>query len=750
MSFPKSLIVLAISSALTACGGGGGGDTSTSTTSVGDITVSGTAVAGPLNGAEVTLTDKNGNPITGVVAVQTNADGSYEIVIPSSVPQGTYILTVSADDSTTMTCDIIGGCGDGIAYGGNVDLSNTDFSIEAPIDGTINEPNLRTNVTTQTTEASKNFKAGVYTTPTEALVAKAASLGLTLDDLTKTDYVVYANEAAAKTALSALADTDPKKILMVEHNALMAKAISDGNSFVQAIDHSTDTANVIDYDLDDAASDLGVTFTAPAVPESAKFTKDESTGEIVAPEVPDDVDLKAALKVRAFVKQIDDLENNLQGIGDNFDEMVDAEIQPITDALDDSANQVLTGMSDALAAIGDFTGDVIDNKYDDYKYQLYSKVDSNTAGTEAEYATGTYAVNGFNVAYDSAAKTFKVNQTLNGIAHDITVTMSESVTTSESVCTDSNYDNCTTETFKASLSLEVNGKSSDDTVELVATEGALIINVDVKDTDKNSSNGDWAWNGEGTGNLTRAKLPVTITDDDGNSFTGTLDVSALGVKFVDTESYTSGAGTGEYTTAISSLSAKLSGAFNSSEGSSAEASVTISASGISGVENETWGNNNWTWDETYKADSVTVTMAMGTALSGTWGDTAEMIVTLNAKGLEIVDDYQDNNTTYLNNGGSAKVTMAYNGSSLSADLTVPSITKENENEPKTYTGSITNHNSVVLAFDIEEADDGDLATGKIKIGETVYANVVEEEDGTFTVTYTGAGFVDGEADTVIL
>ncbi|GLS27213.1 hypothetical protein [Marinibactrum halimedae] len=147
---------------LCACGGGGGGSSSSGATPTPapvqpSFDISGTAAKGVIVGGVV-----NAYPIVeGIVdtsnslgSATSDENGNYSITIDNFEDQPIVVRIQPAEDgSTIMKCDITGGCGDGIPFGGDFPLTDTSFVLDAMIPTPTGEE-IVTNISTMTNVAT--------------------------------------------------------------------------------------------------------------------------------------------------------------------------------------------------------------------------------------------------------------------------------------------------------------------------------------------------------------------------------------------------------------------------------------------------------------------------------------------------------------------------------------------------------------------------------------------------------------------
>ncbi len=122
MELKKLALAIAISTALTACGGGDSSSSSSSSSSstASTYTISGTAAKGIIQKGIVTAKEYVGGTWTTVGSTLTDDNGDYTLSL-SGYAGGVLKIEITAGANTTMKCDGSSGCGDA-AFGQSVAL----------------------------------------------------------------------------------------------------------------------------------------------------------------------------------------------------------------------------------------------------------------------------------------------------------------------------------------------------------------------------------------------------------------------------------------------------------------------------------------------------------------------------------------------------------------------------------------------------------------------------------------------------
>ncbi len=179
LKFRKTLLVLGISAALSACGGGsddnGGGDPVTAI----EATIAGTAAKGIIIAGNVVASELNADKTVkneNVGSTVTDSEGKYSLELNDSYEGGPIKITVTASDATTMVCDVVAGCGTAEAGDPLDEDANgtTDF-------GERYKPSS-ISMTALLPEAEDGETIDIQITPFTHMAAERAMSGSTLDD----------------------------------------------------------------------------------------------------------------------------------------------------------------------------------------------------------------------------------------------------------------------------------------------------------------------------------------------------------------------------------------------------------------------------------------------------------------------------------------------------------------------------------------------------------------------------------------
>ena len=225
--FVNALLTLALVTLLAACGGGGGGGGSAP---AGPPAVSGTASKGIIKNGVVSIYGVTAGVTDSepLVTGATDSNGEYSLQLPSY--SGPIVIEITSDGNSTMTCDVVDGCGEGFVFGDDYPLSN-DFSLKAVVPSTPAGKTITTNITTLTTmaaafaEADGNVDAQVI----QDANSQVASLFNITGDITEIDVVDITDPEAL-----AAAGSQTQKIATLGP-AILSASLSDETNVEQAI-----------------------------------------------------------------------------------------------------------------------------------------------------------------------------------------------------------------------------------------------------------------------------------------------------------------------------------------------------------------------------------------------------------------------------------------------------------------------------------------------------------------------------------
>ena len=141
------------------------------------LTLSGVAAKGIIFGGIVNIHPVINGALsdTSLVSGLTSGDGSYSVQIPDYDGSPFVVRVTAADDgSTSMRCDLAGGCGGGVGFGGVVTLDDPDFNIDAivpPVVDPTASVNLSVLTDTATSVALDTLSSNTGTSIEDAITA---------------------------------------------------------------------------------------------------------------------------------------------------------------------------------------------------------------------------------------------------------------------------------------------------------------------------------------------------------------------------------------------------------------------------------------------------------------------------------------------------------------------------------------------------------------------------------------------------
>jgi hypothetical protein len=256
MQLKKSLIALALTSTLAACGSDSStpeADTKQTPVTAVETVINGKAVKGVLTNAVVTIYKfVDGTPVALTdtelkdANVSTDGEGNYTFTVLDYTGPIKVELSPSTDaaNPTKMTCDAPAGCGD-VAFAQEINLTSADPSFKlAAISVVDTDAEVKINVSALTHLASKLIEAdedGINTTTVAAQSSKIANTFGITGDITLLEPTVTDNAAA----VAAEDNNDELKYGLI--NAGIMAALFSGE---------TDDAGILSGKLAEVAADL--------------------------------------------------------------------------------------------------------------------------------------------------------------------------------------------------------------------------------------------------------------------------------------------------------------------------------------------------------------------------------------------------------------------------------------------------------------------------------------------------------------
>lgn len=655
MNINKSLIAIAITSVLSACGGSSSSTPVVEPPPPVEKVVNGTASKGLILGGEVNayLINNNGTKIEPSIGTATTntTDGTYELTLDASYNGEPLIIEITAIDGSQMKCDLSvcladNDAGVAITFGELYTLP-TDFELSAVSSGSDSDT-ISINITPLTNIAAaltldKVARGAAPAAAAEASNYQIANLLVLDGDVTKLPIVDLTDAAAINAASADALDANLKSAAVVEAALIDSSAgtsLEDAlDSFVSQYVASNGVAETEGSGVDTSSVSLEEIAAASQVLTNTMVTELEgvnaedenistvrtalvaeealaATGSTDATQgdVPDDLGSEGLIATKAFVSQVSTFSLATQLDSDNAFEQ---EISLASDLASSDLDVNSEALSLAAAAIAEA---VIANTEE--VITTYRSIDGITVAISVSGTTVTYTVdqtldveNSAGVATTTNINLVAVNAVLsNAIVDTETETQTE---------TGNSY--IWSSAGEASLDLALSGSVSTSQVSITINDGSQFVaslSVDEEgsgqftftqgessfsNSENETESGLISVTGVDIGlSVTIAQVASTAVTDP-IEFTGAFNVAAslLSVDFDeaqqwqnsesstgDSESYTD---TGTEIISIDGLTASLSGMFSNSS-NSLEATVAFAASGIE--ETCIW-DNEWSVTNTF-------------------------------------------------------------------------------------------------------------------------------------------------------
>lgn len=798
MNFNKTIIAIALSSTLAACGGSSSSPDPVVTPPPPPEpqSVSGTASKGLILGGTVTayLINSDGTKGDSVGTATTDTtDGSYELTLDSNYDGEPLIIEITATDGSQMKCDLSVCLADdddeiAITFGELYNLPS-DFELSAVSSGSESNT-ISINITPLTDVASALTldKVAGGADPSSAAESSnyqiANLLGLDGDvtelpivDLTDADEInaasadeLEANLKSAAIVEAALSDSSEGTSLEEALDNFTTQYVnSSGIADTEGVD--VDTASISLEEIAAASQLLTSTIVTEvegvnaedenmSAVETALMTEEAeaSTGstEPTQGDVPDDIGSEGLIAAKAFVSQVSTFSLATQLDSTNTFE---DEISLAADLASNDLDTNTEALALAAAAIAEaFVA------YNEEVITTYQSGDITVAISVSDDVV-TYTVDQTLDIADAAgvATTTTINLVaINAVFSDSIVDME---TNNE---TETGYTYTWSSEGEASIDIALSGSVSTDQVSISINDGSQFVatlSVDEEGAgqgtytqDENSSSNSESETESGLISVSDVEVGLSVTIaqvassevTDPIEFTGAFNIvaSLLSIDYDEAEQWENSESSigysGNYSDngteiiSIDGLNASLSGTFSNSS-NSLEASVAIAASGI--VETCTW-NSESVWSNT---GTNTHTHSNDCSLSEETVETfASASITVR---FDIDIDGIENDVALVANiqrtgleSGIASVDLTYGGNQLDFAFNTDDIVEEGEGDTTittTSTATLTNHNSVILTITVVETDYVDDSTN------------VDTIITTGVITYEGEEFATVSDDGIV-
>ena len=709
------------------------------------INVSGKAAKGLILGGIVNIHPIiNGalsDALTTTSSTTSPTDGSYSIDIPDYDGNPFIVRVSTADDgSTSMRCDLAGGCGGGVAFGGTVTLDDPDFNLDA----------IMPSITDPTT--SVNLSVLTDTATSVALDTLASNSDITLEETMAA--ISNANSSVANrfglqgdiTTLPIVDLTDPFAVAAASNNILtfnlfsasIVEAMIGGDptlSIAEAVrDFSAQFVN--DGGLADTETSTNTSVTLAEILSQASAIIDAiqaadtdgltnlatlesiiDTNQSLAengstdpdPGTPTDPTLSDLDKAQAMVQSL----RELQAITFTDTEAFAERVELASNSLDNDAGDVMQALIYAAEAIGSASNAHSDDD------TITTFTDSDTNITVAIVTTNT------DTTYD-VDTTINVGSTPVAVTVDITAIDKNSNTFLDEA-------DGTNETSTAfTVGLDIQGTASSDYAELDITSGivtvmAAIIEETLTDSDTETVDAD----------ITDLTLDLNVslsevdsaTTPDPITFTGNIllsidnvvvDSSKTGTYIMGDDGPANFLETWDESITFDEVTFFLAGEFEAPSGASLSASVRMAADGT----DFTYACSNTSGipgDETCSSDSDLVDITLNaTTKVDVSGISTEEGIRLSV--IQSRTDAQNDDPLII---------MSYDETLL----TIMPSEEENTNGTSELTLIVTDQNNVTMTMVQTETANESVINGNITVNGVEQATLGDDQ-GTIIITYT--------------
>lgn len=419
MIFNKTLIALALASALTACGDSSDDSTVKDLTKevpvVTETTINGKAIKGVLTNAVVTVYKfVEGNPIALTdtelkdANVSTDGEGNYTFTVLDYTGPIKVELTPSTDaaNPTKMTCDAPAGCGD-VAFGQEINLTSADPSFKlAAISLVDADAEVKLNVSALTHLASKLIEAdedGINTTTIAAQSSKIANTFGITGDITLLEPTVTDNAAAVAAEdnndelkyglinagiMAALfsGETSSSSVLSSKLAEVAAKLVEDDGKILPSQDDNEDTFELAFDDIWEGMA-AATSTAAAAIAADDTLTAIANLSQIETNLINELIFIENNLDEDGFVKVITDVPTEGDAVA-KAKAMVD-DIRLFSHLFNDETTDGagIKTQGDKYVALLEAAGTMVETEAD--SFELIAKLSDALSNISAAYDEGT-------------------------------------------------------------------------------------------------------------------------------------------------------------------------------------------------------------------------------------------------------------------------------------------------------------------------------------------------------------------------
>lgn len=670
----------------------------------------------------------------------TDNTGSYNINV-DNYDGNPFVVRVSASDTTTMVCDLAGGC-NGQPFGSNIPLTDTSFNMDAVVPPIpVSSPNASVNISVLTDTASK-----------VALNALSSNTDTSLE--TVTQLVRNANSSVANrfnisgdlTSLPVVDLTSPAALVnvaqdVIEYNLLSAGIVeslvngganmsianavqSFSNQFVTNggladTETTDDVSNVTLAEIFERASsivnsiqttDTGGTLNLGSLTSviDANLALAQVGSTTPNPGTPTDTSLDDLAKVKAMVAELRKVGTGIQTGFVNQQALLDA-------TLDDDSGAVLSAVSSGVSAIGDaWSAYDMDNTTTSFTHE-----NGLTVSISAVEGVVTYAIDGeISVLVETDVATMEVTVDLMLTAIDDGSSLTTTV-----------GDNG--ETSAASVILNVNGSATSDMVALTVSSGSVTLNATGTSAETQTDAGmtetvTLAVSGFEV-DLALTIIETSAASDDPVSFNGNLSFAVTNLAEEQSSTTTQSVDQQDmviFLYAMSSelsadtLNVSLSGTFSAPSGASLTASININADGtdFSLVCSESDTASSCAPEDAVNFLDFSFASVFSVDSLGDINSLTKVLISGSRSGL---------------NTGEVSIRVIYGGVILSTTYQASTV------ESNSSTLTITDQNSVMLTVtETIDANDTSTISGIATLNNVQYATLTEDANGLVIVSYS--------------
>lgn len=599
------------------------------------VTIGGMAAKGLIYGGVV-----NVHPIvngvlsdTSLASSITTDNGSYSVTIPDYVGTPFVVRVTAADDgSTTMRCDLAGGCGGEVAFGGLVQLNDPDFNIDAIVPP-VSDPSVTASINlsvlsdTATSVALNTLSRGSDVT-LEAAIAAISNANSSIanrfgiqGDLTALPIVDLTNPSAVAAASNNVLNFNLMSASIVE--ALMG---GDGTQSITSAVQSFASQFVTNGGLADTESSAQTTVTLAEIlaqasnvidaiqaADTSGLTTNLATLETIidtnqnlaqqGSTAPDagtaspNTGISALDKARAMVAVLGDLESSIdmtvlaEGItlGAKADEF-EGQVNAVELASSDGVEQVIKATAKVVEAFGAAYEAYDDNPLltswtssDGIVVSITETMSTPVEGEQAKVESVKLKVGAM---VDGASMPAAVTVDINGVITDVMVYMTamEKVDTSEAM-TDGNESN----SVMGDLMIWGTAETADITLTVKEGSGvSLAEGMSVYSETQTGEQTDIAISGLTLDFMVMLAQKPSATITDPMTFEGALNVTLESLEASEIIEWTANGEQGTATQEISVLALSLSGSIMNSAQDKARVVFMIEGDGTGLDFSQNW------------------------------------------------------------------------------------------------------------------------------------------------------------------